>query len=109
MDHSQWKTVSEHHAELHGVLDRETVPALWKAIQAWQPAVPQMTLNLQAVQRVDSAGMALLIHLIDHAKKQNCHIMLGFVPAPLAMLFKLSNVDTLLADHIKESLEVNCG
>ncbi|NVJ58556.1 MAG: STAS domain-containing protein, partial [Vibrionaceae bacterium] len=57
--------------------------------------------NMEQVKRVDSAGMVLLIHLIEHAKKQNCHIMLSFVPKQLKTLFQLSNVEEFLGGHLK--------
>lgn len=99
MTHPQWRLPHSHQAELHGALDRNTVPALWQALQQWEPSVPQVELSLQYVQRIDSAGMVLLLHLIEHAKKRNCHIMLSFVPEQLVMLFKLSNVEAMLAEH----------
>jgi phospholipid transport system transporter-binding protein len=42
----------------------------------------------------------LLIHLIEHAKNKNCHIMFDFVPEKLRTLFQLSNVEALVAQHI---------
>jgi phospholipid transport system transporter-binding protein len=71
-------------------------------LQQWQPTHDQIVISLQHVGRVDSAGMVLLIHLIEHAKKQNCHIMFRFVPEQLRMLFQLSNVDSLVTKHISE-------
>jgi phospholipid transport system transporter-binding protein len=42
----------------------------------------------------------MLIHLIEHAKSQNCHIMLSFVPEQLMTLIQLSNVESLIEKHI---------
>lgn len=86
---------------LEGSLDRDTVPQLWSALQQWQAKDAKIECSLQALKRVDSAGMAMLLHLIEHAKKQNCHIMLSFVPEQLNTLFELSNVDSIVAEHIK--------
>ena len=76
--------------KLTGALDRETVPALWVEAQKWQPSQTELECSLLDIERVDSAGMVMLIHLLEHAKKQNCHIMLSFVPAQLRTLFQLS-------------------
>jgi len=44
-----------------GTLDRDAVPALWTQCAAWQSGVTR--LDLVAVDRVDSAGVALLAEL----------------------------------------------
>jgi phospholipid transport system transporter-binding protein len=102
MTHPQWHPLEQGQIELSGALDRETVPGLWQFLQQWQPTDEQIMLSLENVVRVDSAGMVLLIHLIEHAKKRNCHIMLSFVPEQLQMLFQLSNVESLVTNHISE-------
>jgi len=99
--HSQWQLISPELAKLTGALDRDKVPPLWKALQQWQPQSKQFEVSLDDVERIDSAGMVMLIHLIEHAKQQNCHIMLSFVPEQLRTLFQLSNIDHLMAQHIK--------
>lgn len=101
MSHPQWQPFENNRIELSGDLDRESVPSLWRFIQQWQPSESELTVSLEAVNRVDSAGMVLLIHLIEHAKNKNCHIMFDFVPAQLRTLFQLSNVNNLVAQHIK--------
>lgn len=101
MTHSQWQQLSDDKFALSGDLDRDTVPALWEYLQAWETVQTQVNIDLAAVQRIDSSGMVMLIHLIEHAKKQKCHIMLGFVPEQLRTLFQLSNIQPLMAEHIQ--------
>jgi len=103
MNHPQWQLTNSELVKLTGALDRDMVPPLWKALQQWKPQNNQIEVSLQNVERVDSAGMVMLIHLIEHAKKQNCHIMLSFVPEQLRTLFQLSNVEHMMAQHIKNS------
>ncbi|MCG9651254.1 lipid asymmetry maintenance protein MlaB [Vibrio brasiliensis] len=109
MTHPQWQVNSEHQCALSGPLDRDTVPALWTELQAFKPTQNEMELSLKAVERIDSAGMVMLIHLLENAKKQNCHIMLSFVPTELRTLFQLSNVEQVVAGHLKNTTGVNCG
>lgn len=85
---------------LKGVLDSETVPVFWKKLTKWEPSKEQVKVDLAHVNRIDSAGLVLLLHLIEHAKNQNCHIMLAFVPDQLITLIQLSNVESLFADHL---------
>ncbi|WP_260261556.1 STAS domain-containing protein [Vibrio intestinalis] len=99
--HPQWQPSNDQQMALNGVLDRDSVPSLWTALKQWQPSQSQLEISLEHVSRVDSAGMVMLIHLLEHAKKQNCHIMLSFVPQQLETLFQLSNVNTYVAEHIK--------
>ncbi len=102
MSHPQWQVNNPSEVVLSGDLDRDDVPELWRFILQWQPSVQQVNISLAKVDRIDSSGMVLLIHLIEHAKNKNCHIMLDFVPEKLRTLFQLSNVESLVAQHIKE-------
>lgn len=99
--HNQWLQVDENHSALNGVLNRDSVPELWNQLKAWQPQQASLEVSLANVERFDSAGMVMLIHLLEHAKKRNCHIMLSFVPTQLSTLLALSNVDKYIAEHIK--------
>ena len=101
MTDSQWQKQSDDSYLITGSLNRDSVPKIWQAVQQWQPRVSRIEVNMEQVKRVDSAGMVLLIHLIEHAKKQNCHIMLSFVPKQLLTLFQLSNVEELIDGHLK--------
>lgn len=101
--HSQWVKKSTTDYALSGDLDRDEVPALWTVLKEWQPESEKVVISLSDVNRVDSAGMAMLIHLIENAKIKNCHIMLSFVPEQLLTLFKLSNVVSLVSEHLLQN------
>ena len=98
---SKWQVNESGQYAISGVLDRDSVPALWSELKQMQMKQHDAEVSLQQLNRIDSAGMVMLIHLIEHAKKQNCHIMLSFVPAQLRTLFQLSNVESLVAKHIQ--------
>jgi len=100
MASAEW-TIENNIMSIEGVLTRDVVPAIWKELKQWKPETEQMELSLQNTQRIDSAGMVMLIHLIQHAKISGCHIMLCFVPDQLKMLFQLSNIENMMVDHIK--------
>ncbi|KJY81412.1 NTP-binding protein [Vibrio galatheae] len=104
-----WNQHGESQYSLTGDLSRDSVPKLWLSLQAISLPEQQVDISLQGLTRVDSAGMVMLIHLIENAKKQNCHIMLSFVPEQLRTLFQLSNVDDLIAGHLKNTTGVDCG
>ncbi|ARC91272.1 STAS domain-containing protein [Vibrio coralliilyticus] len=101
MSAKQWLSVSDGHYQITGALDRESVPALWRSLCNWKVTSSTIEISLEQVERVDSAGMVMLIHLLEHAKKQNCHIMLSFVPKQLLTLFQLSNVEEFIDGHLK--------
>lgn len=69
MNHSQWQPLSSQSVALSGALDREHVPDLWIFIKQWTPTGSTFDVELKQVERIDSAGMVMLIHLIEHAKK----------------------------------------
>jgi phospholipid transport system transporter-binding protein len=94
--HSQWQYVAPNQCRLSGNLDRESVPSLWLFLKKQKLGTTQLNIDMSRVKRVDSAGMVMLIHLIEHAKIQNCHIMISFVPDQLRTLCQLSNVEAML-------------
>ncbi|CCN87671.1 putative Sulphate transporter/antisigma-factor antagonist STAS [Vibrio nigripulchritudo SFn27] len=96
MAHPQWQQAVPTQSYLSGNLDRESVPGLWHFLKQLKTDTAQLNIDMSGVNRVDSAGMVMLIHLIEHAKKQNCHIMLSVVPDQLRTLCQLSNVESLL-------------
>lgn len=100
---STWHVTSDDCVGLEGALNRETVPVLWREITQWHPKSDQVQVDLAQIDRIDSAGMVMLLHLIEHAKKRNCHIMFSFVPDQLVTLMRLSNVESILADHISNA------
>lgn len=104
-----WSVIDASHAELAGVLDRKSVPQLWQQIKRWKPESDSLRINLERVQSSDSAAMALILHLIEHAKNCNCHIMLSSVPEKLLTLFEVSNALPLLKGHLKIEIEEKSG
>ncbi|MDA9557986.1 STAS domain-containing protein [Vibrio sp.] len=101
----EWKHNGIDESILVGTLDRDTIPSIWKQVTTWTPTCNQHSICLQQVKRTDSAGMAFLIHLVKHAKQQNCHIMMNNIPKQLYTLFRLSNVENVLGKHIRNVQE----
>ncbi|EFP97949.1 STAS domain-containing protein [Vibrio caribbeanicus] len=100
MTKGNWQKLSSGSYELAGDLTRDTVPGLWDDLQTLTFEQSSLTISLSGVLRVDSSGMVMLIHLLEHAKKQNCHIMLSFVPQQLMTLAALSSAEELFLGHI---------
>lgn len=66
-------------ARLAGVLDRDAVVALWPRLQALPETVSQ--LDLAEVDRVDSAGLALLAELTARARDDGRTLVIHGTPA----------------------------
>lgn len=64
-----------------------------------------LNIEFSRVVSSDSAAMALILHLIQHAKKNHCHIMLRSVPDKLLTLFEVSNALPLIAEHLEVNIE----
>ncbi len=67
--HSQWQLQADI-LKLTGALDRDSVPALWAVAQQWHPSQTELECSLEEIERIDSAGMVMLIHLLEHAKNK---------------------------------------
>jgi len=58
--------------------------------------ISPLTIDLSAVERSDSAGLALLIHWIRKAKQQQQVIHFQSMPKSMMMIAKASNLDSLI-------------
>ncbi|OQW90994.1 MAG: hypothetical protein BWK79_18105 [Beggiatoa sp. IS2] len=87
---SQFTLEDTHTWRLSGELSFDTVSALLTDMTR-QPITPQ-TLDLQAVTRTDSAGLALLIEL----RKRFNTLVFKNIPPQMLTLAKVSGVENLL-------------
>nr|WP_205743875.1 STAS domain-containing protein [Grimontia sedimenti] len=84
---------------MSGELDRDTVPAFWSRRADWLPSDKQVVLDLSSLKRVDSAGMAMLLHLQQELNDRQQALMLSNTPSQLSVLLQLSNVESLFTDE----------
>lgn len=83
---------------LFGALDRDTVPSFWQSRMTWLPKESHVNLDLCSVRRIDSAGMAMLLHLHQQLLERKQSLSLYNVPSQLAMLLQLSNIDNFFVN-----------
>ena len=75
---------------LQGELDQDTLNSLWQEqAQAMQNV---SVIDLSGVSRVDTAGLALLIHFIEQAKQSGQAVRLDSVSENLRTLVQLYNL-----------------
>ncbi|MBS0359144.1 MAG: STAS domain-containing protein [Proteobacteria bacterium] len=79
-----------------GALTFETVAALWKKGQAVLPKKENLTFNLEAVSRSDSAGLGLLIEWLSLAKHQKQQFRFTHVPEQLKAIARVSGLEEML-------------
>lgn len=75
---------------LQGELDQDVLNPLWEARQAAMSGIS--SIDLRDITRVDTAGVALLIHLIAQGKKQGRAVSLEGVSDNLLTLAALYNL-----------------
>ncbi len=83
---------------LSGVATLNTVAALRSAgLQAFAASKDAITLDLAALTRVDSAGLALLIDWLAWARSSSRELRFVALPDSLRALARLSDVEPFLA------------
>ncbi|CAH0532508.1 hypothetical protein VST7929_00338 [Vibrio stylophorae] len=87
---------------LSGELTRQSIPHHWPKGWQWIAKAEQWPVILTNVTRIDSAGVAILLHLIQQARMQGCHVLLCAVPNQLQTLLKLSNLDSVITEHLED-------
>lgn len=85
---------------LSGELDRDTVPPFWRRRTEWLPKDSLVNLDLAAVNRIDSAGMAMLLHLQQQLTLNHQSLAINNAPSQLKLLLELSNVERLFIKTI---------
>ncbi|OOF21400.1 anti-sigma B factor antagonist [Salinivibrio proteolyticus] len=86
------------HYHLSGRLDRDTVPAFWRQRSQWLPNDSALSLDLSGLSRVDSAGMAMLLHLDKALKEKGQAVRYSGMPEQLKLLLTLSNIEAFFDD-----------
>ena len=83
---------------LSGALDAATVPDLWQVSERELANCrgPEVSVDLKAVDRVDSAGLALLVAWLRLAKRRSLSIRYRNAPAQLLALASANRLEPLV-------------
>jgi phospholipid transport system transporter-binding protein len=87
---------------LTGTVGFATAPSLWRERQRLIAAAQggQVVVDLGEVERVDSAGLALLVALIADARAAGVALGYRRVPERLLAIARISEVDSLLTESL---------
>lgn len=86
---------------LSGELDRDTLLALW---QQRETLINQVEIiDVSALQRVDSAGLALLVHLRELARAQGATPRFSGISDKLHSLIELYNLQQIIVSEEKNA------
>lgn len=83
---------------LAGVLDFESVPALYRRTREVLARGEAVTLDLSAVESANGAGVALLLEWRRQAHRNGGRLVLSGLPEPVLRVARLSGVEALLTD-----------
>lgn len=84
---------------LQGELSRSTIPAMWQQRQQWlQTAISDAKLNidLAGVERVDSAGVAMLLRLKGELQQRQCELAIVAANPQLRAIAEVSGATEIL-------------
>lgn len=84
---------------LSGDLDRETLLPFWKVRQQVIGA-DITTIDVSALSRVDSAGLAMLVHLLDEGESRKQPLKLTGMTEKLQMLASLYNLQQIIQPYL---------
>lgn len=79
---------------LQGELDRETLIGLWQQREKVMQSIEMI--DVSGLQRVDSAGLALLVHLRQIAQQQGVRPLFSGVTDKLHSLITLYNLQQII-------------
>lgn len=81
-----------------GALTFETVPGLFQNSSSWFAGAGDLTIDLAQVERIDSAGLALLIEWLRHARVANRTLRFANIPAQVQTLIRINGLQDALPD-----------
>jgi len=97
---AELKQVDEGRYRLTGQLTFDTVPAvLDDSEDLFENSVSSLEMDLQDVDRADSAGLALLMEWTRLARARSIDIRFVNIPEQMAAVARLTHLDSILAIH----------
>lgn len=85
------------HYRLPEALTFATTPQLYlQTGEMFDTPLPRLTFDLAGVQRVDSAGLALLLEWLREARRRSKEIRFENIPEQLAAIAKVSGLSDIL-------------
>lgn len=93
---AQIEKVKEGIYRISGNIDFSTVMTLLTQFRNLSLREKNIVIDLQAVEKANSAGLGLLVELLGYAQKQGQIIRFSNIPESLMDLAVMSNVDQLL-------------
>ena len=90
------ETLGEGKFIVRGELDFGTVEALWQQANGQFQAYPSVRIDLSAVDRADSAGVALLVEWLREAKARGQSLQFVNTPAQMLAIFRVTDLEDLL-------------
>ncbi len=81
---------------LSGTLSFKTVPVIWRQGLDLFKEAPSLMLDLSAIERSDSAGVALLIDWMRFARSHNKPISYFNMPQQMLAIVRASSLDAIL-------------
>ncbi len=84
---------------LSGALSFETVPELYRRSGEWFAGSEALTVDLAAVTRADSAGLALLIEWLRRARVAGRPLHFTRIPPQVQTLIRVSGLEKILTDR----------
>lgn len=98
----QWALDHHQRLTLHGVLDYTSVTGLWKERQQLFKS-EHLIIDLRALTRIDSAGLALLISVAELARQRHIACQLIGVTRQLRSLIEVYNLLPIVTPYLEQS------
>ncbi|WP_185962695.1 lipid asymmetry maintenance protein MlaB [Thalassomonas sp. M1454] len=91
------KNIDEQNWQIVGELTRHTISGRQQKYFSVLAGNTTQSIDLTHLSKVDTAGLAWLLTLIEYAKLQQIELTYSQAPAELVKLAKLSHVDSFLS------------
>lgn len=82
-----------------GALTFATAPGLYHESRAWFVPGAELVIDLAQVERADSAGLALMIEWLKHARDASCRLTFANIPDQVQTLIRVNGLQAALLER----------
>jgi phospholipid transport system transporter-binding protein len=100
MNQSRIERTGAFHFQVHGPMTFEWVSNLLQQSEPLFADLPEVEINLERVEKADSAGLALMFEWMARATERDAKVLFTQVPESIHAVADLCQVESLLSGHV---------
>jgi phospholipid transport system transporter-binding protein len=103
VNETKLERVGAFHFQLHGEMTFTHAKSLLLQSEALFAGLPDVEIDMQRVEKADSAGLPLMLEWLAQAAERDARVLFTEVPEAIHSVARLCQIESLLSENIAES------